>query len=528
MRKSDVLKFIVLPLLLLLFYSIIWMSIQCDENSAMPIPKDNFAGKANLPKLKVNLSPDKGFTTQSPHEMNYPNGNPMFKEGSFKLKVNLPLNEETTVYYIIPLDAKGRPLPSASNIVFYAPYTGDAKTFFSRPWHRYFPEVLGFTIFTMTIEANTEIANDRKQYYIYKESGWYDIVFKVQKHLTETFGLSARPLFVVGESSGGSMAQQLAELYPNKIDAAAWNGGAQYEPFKSHSNVALLALNTWGCSGIPATTSLKKQAEQYGIKVLCGEAPPVKIGHFGHHAASDMTYKLIHTFIRDIARLREQNNGKIPPIEKWPVTEIITGEKQYLPSLDFVALWKQLPHDATNKISNGNNDELIIFPQSGKANCIVFFAQDFESSNLPMLQDNLYFLAQAGSIPITIKLSNDYIKDVDRLKKALDTILLKNEWKTLPIHIIGNGIGGQLAAVAALSNGSKRIMRITTLNTSYEHPFDSLSIAMHRSVSSIPLKMIYGKADFLSPKNVPNTEATFIDGAEQDNKWFSILSEAVR
>lgn len=81
-----------------------------------------------------------------------------------------------------------------------------------------------------------------------------------------------------------------------------------------------------------------------------------------------------------------------------------------------------------------------------------------------MLQDNLYYLAEAGAIPVAFKLSDDLLKDVVRLKQALAGILAKEEWKTLPVYVVGVNSGGQLAAVAALSNGDKRIKQITTLN----------------------------------------------------------------
>ena len=49
-----------------------------------------------------------------------------FLEGIFELRVNLPLNRKTQVRYMIPVDTHGKPLSSASHMVFYAPFNGDA------------------------------------------------------------------------------------------------------------------------------------------------------------------------------------------------------------------------------------------------------------------------------------------------------------------------------------------------------------------------------------------------------------------
>lgn len=169
--------------------------------------------------------------------------------GSYELKVNLPLNKRITVQYAIPWDdIAGKPKTTASNVVFYAPFNGDAPIISKglKQWHRYYPETLGYTIFSMTIEANVDIVKDPEQYYIYPESGWHDLVFKVKRQIEQKYHLQEKPLLIVGESSGGSMAQQMAAAHPDKVAAAAWCGGSRYAEFKSANPVPMLAINTWG------------------------------------------------------------------------------------------------------------------------------------------------------------------------------------------------------------------------------------------------------------------------------------------
>ena len=75
---------------------------------------------------------------------------PNFKQGEFTLHTKIPGNKEVKVSYIVPVDDKGKPRLSAHNIVFYAPYIGE-RGFFKRDFLKYFPEELGFTIFSLNI-----------------------------------------------------------------------------------------------------------------------------------------------------------------------------------------------------------------------------------------------------------------------------------------------------------------------------------------------------------------------------------------
>ena len=518
-KKSKLLILLVgIFVVLAVTRTIFWLSEENESRVALPQPNIQ-VGNADKPSAKEQEA----------------SSNPGFKEGEFTLKVNRPLNDETIVRYIVPVDASGKPLPSASNIVFYAPYNGDAGRIKEGlwPWHRHFAETLGFTVFSLTIEANTDIVNDHEQYYIYKEAGWFEIILKIQERLTNEFKLTPKPLLIVGQSSGGSMAQQMAVAYPDKIDAVAWCGGATYDQVGANSNVAWLAISTWGCYGVPTTRQFKKQAASAGKQVLRGEAPPdwkTVGGTYFHHAASDTTCKLMQTFIRDIVKLREQNNGKVPPPEKWPVVADICGERRYFPSEEFAALWQQLPHAVTKQLEGEYSpaEEFAAFPHSDKADRIVLYAGETESEViLPM--DNLYFLANESTIPLSFKLSNDYLNDFERIKKALNNIIAKEEWKNLPVYVIGTGTGGQILASAALTNGSKRIVRITTFNSDYEHPFEQLSIAAHRKGSNIPLKMYLEKSKASPDTTMPNTNIVKVNAAElTGTKWFTLLAAAIR
>lgn len=455
------------------------------------------------------------------------------KEGDFMLKTNLTGNEDLKISYLMPVDVQGEPLPSAHNIVFYAPFAGE-RTPLKNPYLRYFAEKLGFTIFSLNVELDLEYMRNRQIYYVYPESGWHDIVFVAQQKLIDDFKLKSQKLLVVGVSAGGSMAQLIGVHYPDKIDVVAMIGGGTFEPVSSNSKIAWLALNTWGCWYTSATQKFKAQAKTQGVQVLRGETPSVlktKDNMFAHHAASNFAWKLMQAFIKETVALREKNNGIMPPVEQWPIAETINQEKQYLPSVEFAELWKQLPHEGTALFENetetdDSNKYIIVDPPSRHVRGIVLFIHDPSLYESVHLMDNLYFLAKKDNIAISVKMGDDHFKTLEKIKNALNFILGNEKWSRLPVYVQGSGAGGRLAAIAALSNGNARIKRIATLNSEYMFPFDELSIASYRNKSRIPLKMLAGNNDFSVTQKIHDTDSILIEskGTNFDKWWFYLLA----
>ena len=189
----------------------------------------------------------------------------------------------------------------------------------------------------------------------------------------------------------------------------------------------------------------------------------------------------MQTFIKDVVVLREKNNGIMPLAEKWPVEENINNEKQFLPSEKFASLWNKLPHEGTDILANKDeSSHIVVNPPSGCARSIVLFVHDplfYESTHL---MDNLYFLAKQKNIAIAVKVSNNHLETLKKVKKILKLILKKKKWKNLYVYVLGSDDGGRLAATAVLSNSNPRIKRITTFNSEYRWPFKALSPIRYR------------------------------------------------
>ena len=173
-------------------------------------------------------------------------------EGSFLLTVNKPMNDTIPVMYAVPFyENTSRLHRNASKIVFYAPYCGDERRLKNGfiPWHREFAEIYGYSIFTFAVNTSREMIENDNIYYINKENGWPEIVFQIQEQMQKRFALKKDKLYIVGESSGGSFAQQIVAAYPDKVRKAAWNGGTRYALFQKDTKTKILATNIWGDTG---------------------------------------------------------------------------------------------------------------------------------------------------------------------------------------------------------------------------------------------------------------------------------------
>jgi alpha/beta hydrolase fold len=457
------------------------------------------------------------------------------KTGRFLLNTKLPEHDnKIKISYMVPVDPKGKPLPSAHNIIFYGPYAGE-QNHINRDSLRYFAGELGFTVFTISINANNRNYSDNKQKcYIFKESGSHNMVFMAQQKLIHDFKLKSSKLLLMGHSSGGSMVQQIAIHHPDKVDAVALVGGNTYNPICQNTNIAWLTLYTWGDQRIPRMRKFKEHAQSIGIQVLLGETPTLlynKDNRHAHHSPSNLVWKLMQTFLRDVAELRKNNNGVMPPAEKWPIEKIINNEKQYFPSKKFASLWKKLPHESTALFENKNYDShIIVMPPSGLARAIVLFIHDPSFYGSTHLIDNLYFLAKQNNIAITVKVSDNHFKTLEKIKNTLEFILQNEKWKNLQVYVLGSGGGGRLAAIAALSNGNPRINKITTLNSEYRWPFKELSPVRYRRKSQIPLVMLVDNENSLIKTRSRRTKPVLIksNGQKFGKWWFYLLAKAAK
>ena len=498
------------------------------------------------------------------------NGGECVEYGEFTMKVNLHRNKTVKVYYAIPLGADGKPGPNAYNMIFLAPSL-NAKNLLNRKNKKgrnvknknLFGVKDGFSMFSMDIVSDISEVEDRDKIYYYKESGWHDIVFKIQEILCKKFNLKRRKLLIAGFSSGASMAEQMAVHYPGRIDAIAIGGGHRYDPPEANNRVAWLSLHVAGDDySLKSEYLLDYYARKIGVQILHLELPVFwerKGKRLFHHGAGDDGIPLMASFIRGIVSLREKNNGVLPHYTQWPEKERYDGKEWYLPSLEFAELWKQYPKEELLAVCRDKIkavDPIYFIPNSGvDPKCVVVYIHDPDCDDDLKLVDCLYyFLSEKNAIACSVRVSDNYFETLKRIEKLIEDVRKRKKWARLPLYVCGLGVGGQLAAVAAFKKGETfeqksitkhfkggeitrkvrvrhaRVRKITTINSPFDWPFPELSLGRTawKRKSQIPLNMIFSSNyQGVIPGNSKYREVKRIDVDDFSlgKKWFETLSD---
>lgn len=386
-----------------------------------------------------------------------------FLEGTFELRVNLPLNRKTQVRYMIPVDTHGKPLSSASHMVFYAPFNGDAPRLRRDlpEWIRKIPAEYGFSVFSLTIEADTQSVTDHAKYYIYRECGWYELIFRIKAHLEKEFSLHPEKLLITGESSGGSMAQQMAAAYPQKIAAAAWCGGSRYVRFRQRISVPMLALHNWGCYGLDSTAELLRNAEEYRIPFQTMQTPSfLRRGSFEHHAGGDTAYRLMCAFLADAV------NG--------------TSQFQKLAAL--------LPNQAVSRIDRKYPD-WINFPPDQKPVRNIIYSADSRMSPVHY-KDFCYYAALQGNAVFLHRSAS----------AGQNTIsVLKNQLSPVPVLFIGETPAASVQMLIQLFNQSEnRIQKVVLFNPALDTVLPDGIITLAKRFPNTEFHLYYAQRPVLA------------------------------
>lgn len=435
--------------------------------------------------------------------------------GQYVKEISLPLNPTVRIGYLVPVDSNRKPRPGAENMVFYGVFNGEGKRIpCSQAWLQQLARKYNCTVFSLSINSDLSIAEDRNKYYIYREAGWFDIVFSVQKNLAKRFKFPFQKLLLVGESSGGSMVQRIIAAYPDRIAAAAWCGGSRYDMEQMKKDgIPRLILNTWGCPGENASIILAKQERKLGNPVLVAQMPPdPTLNKWYHHAPGPESYRLIQEYIGGIAETLNRNRGQMPELKT---------EKEFYPSLCFATSWQ---NRFQLKSLYGLNRVSLIQTCTRPKRIAIIVGRMTGESRIQIL-DALYWLSCLETIPIKIEIGDNLLEERMNASELLKRILSEKKWEKLPVLLIGIGNASLPGVIAALTNGNSRIRKIVFYGTSYDFPFPELSIIKNRKRSQIPL-VICGKTK--NKLSLPNTKFRKFSVTELTNSsWKSEMEEFI-
>lgn len=279
---------------------------------------------------------------------------------------------------------------------------------------------------------------------------------------------------------------------------------------------------------MPFTKVLFEQAQKYHVPILIGEAPPEwKPGNLAHHDASPQIYEMMAAFIAGVANLRDSNNGVIPEAEKWQCSAMVDGIIQHYPSEQFRQLWLKLPHETAASLRAYDGD-LLTYPPLDEPKGIVFLIYDQSISNNLLLEDAMYCLNQNHNVVYAMKTGDYPYNDLQIAPKHLQTILQNEKYQSLPVMLIGNEVGGNIAALTASQAGSARIEKVITWDSDADCFFTEASFS-----DDLPLppemKLVmyyYSIAPEIKLSIAEHFNAEDTGNLERD--WFTFLEAVVK
>ncbi len=430
-----------------------------------------------------------------------------FEEGSFEFP-NARDGKTIVFDYRVPTGEDGSPIVTARQIIFYAPCFGETKHFNDPKLVRYSSE-FGFTLLTMRLQSNSADIGVRERYYIFPEAGFHQPIFNAVDNLQKKFALPKEKILLLGISSGGSMAELLAIHNPEKVRAAAITGGRFFDVPPENFSVPILVLNTYGCPNEKDTRQLAEAWPKTARPSLfTAQTQPIyedKGKRNFHHTPSYEAFELMAEFLR---------------------SAVASPQERFQPSPAFERLWNNIPREMPENLKN--NESAVLFPPAGRTpERVVLFFHDPSFYLSTTIADNLRYLAEHDAIAVSIPIEGDPVDAIPSLRRVINSTENNEEWKKFPLYIVGTGIGGQLAAVAAQNSTEGRIRRIVCINTNYTSVFPEISIAATRTERSVPLRILCDDTVVIPPDPGINVEFIRLRHAEpylgKGINWFETL-----
>jgi len=439
------------------------------ETSSLPLVRDQPPLSDREPTLASASPVGYSFPTLCTLNLmpDYPEINPKveIKKVQLELDSNTYDKKKVKVEVRIPY-LNGQPGPYAHHLVFHAPYPTETVNLDANH-HRFYSEVLGFTVFSFSMKASGEELRDPRKCYWYAESGWHDVVFAAQKKIVEDHKLKPEKLLISTESAGSNMTQRMAMANPDKIRAVALYGGAEYQEVKEKSPVAWLVMHGRGDSTLDSSSKLTEQLRAVGSDVIYTATAPDYKGRgqaLYYHVPSVQSRAMQAAYLWAVAGKPEMDLAE-KRSQLWPFvgsarehglmfgnseagrSRIPVEDLLYLPGSAFAAYWIKTPgllQSASLQGSRAAAKTMLISPPSGTIpKGLVVYGDAYHFTNYPRTVEDMHFLANDGYIAIASKSSKS---GPDDIVGFLDAVRLwqstEKRMAGLPVFFVGYGKTG--------------------------------------------------------------------------------------
>jgi pimeloyl-ACP methyl ester carboxylesterase len=230
----------------------------------------------------------------------------------------MPQEPSITVDYWVPLDAAGKLLPTANDVVVAFPHSAQ-PTLKSLNYATPLVDGAGFTVLMPQFQNRKAPVDGQPEasFYLYPASGSGEVYQRAMAQLVQVEGLRDPQWFAMGFSAGASAAQQFASAYPEQI-AALFNGSGGTFNFEKPYRGPIVSLRT-SVDRIEQTRDLLTALAKHGRSFEDIVYPPGwrlrAPGNFWYHTTSPEAMAFGIHWLRWVADGRRQGRSAEAP---WP------------------------------------------------------------------------------------------------------------------------------------------------------------------------------------------------------------------
>ncbi len=330
-------------------------SSDADTQSALHVRRQN-AGNGQVPiVVPANAPPvnqadaksDVGIDltwTEGPSGHAYAAKEHKLKSFSFTVPSAMSTHSSLQCDVTVPVDASGRILPSAADVVALFPYPTEKSAVegFARPLAARY----GFTIFTLRFPGmwpNADIdPGDRSVFYYFPESGSGQAWLSAYDAIVERLGIPRRKWFCFGRSGGGSAAHLFAEAHPDLVEAYAQEAGRVFAERPTFLGPLLSVSGEYDY--------VKPETDLFVASLKASGSDPFVLTfrpNWGGRAQKNPIYRhsmpneyadAVWRWFAGLADMRQQADGILPPRSQWP---LVDGAR--VPSAAFAEAVAKLP-----------------------------------------------------------------------------------------------------------------------------------------------------------------------------------------
>ena len=237
---------------------------------------------------------------------------------SFTMPSSVPRNAEVTCHVLRPTDET----PRRDDLVLYLQHPQE-QIWKSELFERLARES-GFTVcglfFAGMGKTEVDLYGDKANSYLWPESGSVTALMAAVAEVRKRHGLPPRPILVIGNSGGGTLAQHVAATATG-VDGGVSLGGCVFLA-TARFRMPFLILNTLGDETAEHANSIAAFRYVLMEPVLRLESFPDwgrrgKDGQLFHHCISQGAFRLALRYLEGLADLR-RDRGHMPRSGQWP------------------------------------------------------------------------------------------------------------------------------------------------------------------------------------------------------------------